>query len=259
MKASPEKLEPTVERELVIQAPRATVFRYFTDSARFARWWGAGSTIEGRAGGALRIVYPNGIVSVGEVLEIVPEERVVFSFGFESGTPFPPGSSRVTVTLADHAQGTLLRLVHALPREDLRDHLLQGWRYQLAVFANVAADEAHADVAGIADRWFAAWNEADPAARRRAFAACASADVAFADLHSCTRGLDDLAAHVTAGKVHMPGLVLERSGAARHCQGSALVDWTAKGKDGTAVGRGTNLFECTPDGRIARVIGFWAR
>ena len=34
-----------------IEADRETVFRYFTDSGRWAAWWGAGSTIDPRPGG----------------------------------------------------------------------------------------------------------------------------------------------------------------------------------------------------------------
>ena len=43
-------------RTLTIRAPRSVVFRYFTDSRRFAAWWGEGSTIDGRVGGAVRIL-----------------------------------------------------------------------------------------------------------------------------------------------------------------------------------------------------------
>jgi hypothetical protein len=40
----PYQLDRTVE----IQASRETVFRFFTDSVRWAKWWGAGSRIEAR-------------------------------------------------------------------------------------------------------------------------------------------------------------------------------------------------------------------
>ena len=39
-------LDYSLERTVTIAARRETVFRYFTDSERFAAWWGAGSTIE---------------------------------------------------------------------------------------------------------------------------------------------------------------------------------------------------------------------
>jgi hypothetical protein len=51
---------------------------------------------------------------------------------------------------------------------------------------------------------------------------------------------------------------LERSGDVRQCQGTALADWVARAADGAARGRGTNVFELAPDGRIARVVGLWA-
>jgi hypothetical protein len=53
-------------------------------------------------------------------------------------------------------------------------------------------------------------------------------------------------------------MVLERSGEVRHCQGTAVADWVATGPDGAARGRGTNVFDLAPDGRIARVVGLWA-
>ena len=41
----------SLEREILIHAGRETVFRFFTDSERFARWWGPGSRIEPRVAG----------------------------------------------------------------------------------------------------------------------------------------------------------------------------------------------------------------
>jgi uncharacterized protein YndB with AHSA1/START domain len=52
------KLEHSLERTLTILARRETVFRFFTDSERWARWWGAGSTVDPRPGGPIRILYP---------------------------------------------------------------------------------------------------------------------------------------------------------------------------------------------------------
>ena len=91
------------------------------------------------------------------MIEIAPPERIVFSYGFESGKPIPIGASRVTVTLEETAGGTLVKLRHELPNADVRDEHVQGWRYQLAVFANVVAKEAHAGASGAVVGWFAAW------------------------------------------------------------------------------------------------------
>jgi uncharacterized protein YndB with AHSA1/START domain len=250
--------EHVLERAVLIRARRETVFRYFTDSERFAAWWGAGSTIDAWPGGALSIRYPNGVLASGEVLEVRPPERVVFTYGYEDPSKsVPPGGSRVVVTLEEKNDGTLLRLRHELPDAASRDQHVQGWRYQLAVFANVVAREQHSGLPAAADAFFAAWSEKDESKRRATLAAIVTAEVAFADAFSCTAGLDDLVAHLGAAQMHMPGLVLAREGEPRHCQGTAVVAWTAKGPDGAERGRGTNVFDLAPDGRIARVVGLW--
>lgn len=253
-------LEYSLDREVLIRARRATVFRYFTDSARFADWWGAGSTIEGRVGGKVRIVMPGNTIALGEVLEIQAVERVVFSYGFEApGMPIPPGGSRVTVTLRDHPEGTLLHLHHDFADAGARDHHVQGWRYQLAVFANVAAASEHAELGARLDQWFQAWGDPDSAAREAALATCATEGVTFRDAYSCTAGRADLEAHLAAVVIHMPGVRVRRVGEVRQCQGAALVEWEAVGADGQARGRGTNFVGLAPDGRIASVVGFWSK
>lgn len=250
-------LDHVVERTVTIAARRETVFRYFTDSERFAAWWGAGSTIDPRPGGAVRIRYPNGVEAGGEVIEIAPPERIAFTFGYDSGQPVPTGGSRVTMTFDETAAGTLVRLRHELPTAEAWDAHVQGWRYQLSVFANVVAKEAHAGAAALADRFFSLWAEPDAAMRRSVLAAIAVPGLSFRDPHSSVEGVEDLDAHVAAAQRFMPGVVLERQGEARQCQGTALVDWVVKGPDGTARAKGTNVFELAPDGRIARVTGIW--
>ncbi len=84
-------LKYKVERSVEIQAPRETVFRYFTDSGRWAKWWGAGSTIEPHPGGKVYIRHPNAVEVVGEVLEIAPPDRIMFTWGHANGKPIPPG------------------------------------------------------------------------------------------------------------------------------------------------------------------------
>ena len=250
-------LDHVLDRTVTIAARRETVFRYFTDSERFAAWWGAGSRIEPKPGGAVYIRYPNAVVAGGEVVEIAPVERVVFTYGFESGQPIPIGASRVTITLEETARGTVVRLHHALPTAAVRDEHVQGWRYQLAVFANVVAAEAHAGTGALADRFFALWGETDAERRRSELEALAIDALAFRDPYSCTDGLDDLNAHIAAAQRFMPGVVLAREGEARQCQGIAIVDWSAKGRDGNPRGKGSNVLELAPDGRIARVTGIW--
>jgi uncharacterized protein YndB with AHSA1/START domain len=77
-------LSSRLDRTLVIHAPRDIVFRFFTDTPRWASWWGAGSTIDPRPGGRMFIRHPNGAEVTGEVLELQTPEQIVFTFGYVS-------------------------------------------------------------------------------------------------------------------------------------------------------------------------------
>src|SRR6187399_1155616 len=134
-----------LDRTITIGAPPATVFRYFTDPARWAAWWGAGSTIDPRPGGRVYIRLPGAVEVVGEVIELTAPSHIVFTYGFLSGKPVAPGESRVTIRLESSARGTRLHLVHEFADAGARDEHVQGWRYQLSLFANVVADEIHSE------------------------------------------------------------------------------------------------------------------
>ncbi|MDH5580001.1 MAG: SRPBCC domain-containing protein [Betaproteobacteria bacterium] len=246
-----------LERSMRIRARRERIFRFFTDSERWSSWLGVGSTIEPRPGGRVSIRYPNGVEAGGEVLEIEPPARLVFSFGFASGKPMPLGASRISLTLADEPGGTLLTLRHELADEAARDHHVQGWRYQLAVLANAVADAQHGAATARIDAWFAAGSEPDPSRRAEHLGDAVSAEVTFRDRFSAVEGRTDLDPHLDAIHRFMPGSRLLRSGPIRQCQGAALADWRATGADGTERGRGTNFFRFDADGLIEEVIGFW--
>jgi uncharacterized protein YndB with AHSA1/START domain len=247
-----------LDRTIVIGARPATVFRFFTDSRRWAAWWGEGSTIDARPGGRVFIRHPGGVESLGEVVEVAPPEQIVFTYGFASGKPIPAGASRVTIRLAPHPRGTQLSLVHEFAEAAPRDEHVQGWRYQLAVFANVVANEVHSDATEKVDGWFRAWSAPTNAACEEELARVASPDVTFRDRFSHVDGVADLLPHLAAARRFMPGLSLERAGEVRHCQGMVLADWKALAADGQEKGRGANVFALDADGRIEAVTGFWA-
>src|SRR2546428_4127742 len=146
-----------LDRTVVIHATREIVFGFLTDTPRWARWWGTGSTIDARPGGQMRIRYPDGTEATGDVVEVHPPERIVFTYGYASGKPIPPGSSRVTIRLEDGRAGTRLHLTHEFADASVRDAHVQGWRYQLSLFGNVVADEVNAGAADVVDAWFDAW------------------------------------------------------------------------------------------------------
>jgi len=245
-----------LERTIVIEAPQASVFRYFTDSARWAAWWGAGSSIDARPGGRVLIRHANGVEATGEVLEVNPPSHISFTYAYVTGTQAPPGS-RVTIRLEPMSRGTRLHLVHEFTDPAMRDEHVQGWRYQLSLFANVVADDVHLKAGEIVDRWFGVWGERDAATRAKGLETIASPAVRMRDRFSCVDGYDEVVLHIGAAHRFMPGMRLQREGNARHCQGTVLADWTATGEDGQPRGKGTNVFTLGLDGKIEGVTGFW--
>ncbi len=252
-------LPHSLDRSVVIRARPGTVFRYFTDTARFASWWGEGSSIDARPGGAVRIVYPGGVVVTGNVVALRPVEQISFTYGYESKNSelVPAGGSLVTVTVQQHPEGTLLHLKHDFSAAPARDAHIPGWRYQLAVFANVSSREEYGSAESVVDRYFAVWSEPDSAKRHAELASLASADLVFRDGFGVTASPSDLADHIGATLMHMPGMRMARDGALRQCQGTGVADWVARAPDGTVATRGSNVFDFAPDGRITRVVGLW--
>ena len=248
-----------LDRTVVIEAPREIVFRFFTDEKRWASWWGAGSTIDPKPGGKLLIRYPDGTEVLGEVLEVEQPERIVFTYGYASGQLIPPGGSRVTIRLEAEPRGTRLHFMHEFAEAAIRDQHVQGWRYQLSLFANVVSNELHANAAAAIDAWFCAWVEEDSEKRRQRLAAIAIPDVGFRDRFSLTAGVDDLNDQIGAAQRFMPGIRIERRGDVRQCQGTVLAEWIALTKDNHERGRGINVYEFGAGGKIESVTGFWAQ
>ena len=246
-----------LDRIITIRAPREVVFRFFTDSTRWAAWWGAGSTVDARPGGDMLIRYPGNVEVSGEVLEVAPPSRFVMTYGYRSGQPFGPGASRVTIVLDEVMGETRLHLTHDFPDAESRDHHVQGWRYQLSLFSNAVANELHAGAEGVVDSWLGLWRETEAEARDATLRRIASPDVRFADRFSAIEGAGEVSVHVGAAQRFMPGIRLERRGAVRHCQGTVLAEWAAIAADGSPRGTGTNVFTLGADGRISSVTGFW--
>lgn len=245
-----------LDRTLLIKAKPETVFRYFTDNARWAKWWGAESAIDATAGGKVSIRYPNGAEAVGEVLEVVPPERIVFTYGYASGTPIPPGASRVTIDLERTGEGTRLTLRHEFVDAAVRDQHVQGWRYQLSLFANIVSNEAFADASKAVDAWFRVWAVTDEPARAELLNRIAAPGIRFHDRHSSLDGMHDLLAHICAALRYTPGVWLQRRGDVRQCQGAVLADWVAIDGDAKERMSGTSVFVLDAERKIESVTSF---
>ena len=70
--------------------------------------------------------------SAGEFVEVVPNQKVVFTFGWEEKDhPIPPGSTTIEITLHPEGDKTLVRLAHrGLPADAVDDHG-NGWAHYL--------------------------------------------------------------------------------------------------------------------------------
>jgi uncharacterized protein YndB with AHSA1/START domain len=140
--AAPGK--PLAERELTItrtfDAPRALVFKAWTDAKMLAQWWGPkGFTnprceIDARVGGAIRIDMraPDGAVYPmdGQFREIVPPERLVFTNNAldEAGNHIIEGFT--TVTFTEEGGKTKLTLhTRGAAMAEIAVKYLQGMEY----------------------------------------------------------------------------------------------------------------------------------
>ncbi len=128
-----------IERELRIEASPAIVFGYLIDPDKMAMWMGREVRADARPGGALEIDYNLMDRMRGEYIEVVPNSKVVFSWGWSSlGNQTPPGSSKVEVTLTPDGTGTMLRLVHSGLEGAEADSHGQGWDLFLGFLAETA-------------------------------------------------------------------------------------------------------------------------
>jgi uncharacterized protein YndB with AHSA1/START domain len=246
-----------LDRIVMIQAAPDLVFRFFTESDRWARWWGTGSTIDAVPGGRVLIRHANGVEVSGEVVDVAAPARIVFTYGYGGGTPIPPGGSVVTIRLEAHEGGTRLHLSHEFAEAAPRDEHVQGWRFQLSLFGNLVADEVNVGSESRVDTWFHAWSDPDARTRERLLGDVAAPDVRFRDRFSLIDGLAELLPHIAAAQRFMPGIRLHREGDVRHCQGTLLADWVAVAADRRNCGSGTNVFLVDARGKFTSVTGLW--
>jgi uncharacterized protein YndB with AHSA1/START domain len=113
----------------VIAASPATVYSFFTDIERWTEWQGVDGLIEARPGGSFRIRMPGAQVASGQFIELIPNQRIVFTWGWEGDAPpVPPGSTTVVIELEPDQAGTVLRLTHRdLEPPAVAEHHRQGW------------------------------------------------------------------------------------------------------------------------------------
>jgi uncharacterized protein YndB with AHSA1/START domain len=135
-------------------APRQLVFDAFTKPEHLAHWWGLRSStllecsLDARPGGTWRMVVreANGeeMRFFGEIREVTPPERFVWTFGFE-GIPGEPGPEEMTFEERDGKTTVTSRSV--FPDKETRDALLQSGMEAGAVETYERLDEYLAKLA----------------------------------------------------------------------------------------------------------------
>ena len=129
-----------VERR--VSVPPEKVFTYFTDAGKWMAWQGTEAEIELVPGGVWRVNVTGDGFASGRVVEVVENERVVFTWGWEQGPPVPPGSTTVAIELVPDGEGTLIRLTHsALPPDQIEIHRF-GWQHYVPRLAAVSEGRA---------------------------------------------------------------------------------------------------------------------
>jgi uncharacterized protein YndB with AHSA1/START domain len=126
-------------REIMVDASPATIFEYLTSPSKIIEWHGTEAELDPRPGGVYRVNVAGEHPSAGEYVEVVPNEKVVFTFGWdEPGHPIPPGSTTIEISLHPEGSKTRVRLTHSgLPAEAVSDHG-KGWSIYLDRLAVVA-------------------------------------------------------------------------------------------------------------------------
>lgn len=131
----------SVEREIAIAASPETIWELLVDPDEAIRWMGQAATYDVRPGGRYEVEVIPGHVASGEFVEIDPPRRLVYTWGWESGSDsVPPGSTTVEFELVPSGDGTLLRFRHRdLPTADAATSHAHGWDHYLERLAVIAA------------------------------------------------------------------------------------------------------------------------
>src|SRR5262249_7090261 len=121
-----------------VHAEPDVIWELLTDAGQIARWMGRSVEADPRPGGVFRGDINDWARFRGEFVELVPLEKVVFSFGWEDAD-VPPGSTTVTTTPEPHGASTRVTLVHSGLSGAARGQHEHGWNHYLPRLATVAA------------------------------------------------------------------------------------------------------------------------
>jgi uncharacterized protein YndB with AHSA1/START domain len=117
-----------VDKTILIAASPSEVYRLLTDEELLIEWMAPIASLDPRPGGQVSWTHHNGDTVRGEFVELVPDRRVVFTYGWErADVGIPPGSTVVEIDLRPTPTGTELRLVHRDLDGPMADAHAGGW------------------------------------------------------------------------------------------------------------------------------------
>jgi hypothetical protein len=112
------------------------------------------------------------------------------------------------------------------------------------------------DINDTVERYIAAWNETDPAARRAAVDALATSDVTYIDPIAVAEGADAFDATIAAVQGQFPDFTFRLAGTPDAHHDQARFTWELGPAGGEALVVGFDVVLLAPDGRIRCVYGF---
>ena len=126
--------------EIVVDASPGTIYELLTVADEHVRWMGTEAKLDPRPGGTYRVLVAGAYPAAGEFVEVVPHQKVVFTFGWDApANPVPPGSSTIEISLHPEGSKTRVRLVHRdLPEEVVGEHT-HGWAHYLGRLSAAAS------------------------------------------------------------------------------------------------------------------------
>ena len=141
----------TVQLHRVFKSKAERVYRAFLDAAALAKWLpphGFTNTVhelDARVGGGYRMSFTNFTTGGqhsfgGDYLELVPNERIVYTGKFDD--PNLPGAMKTTVTLRDVFCGVELKVVQeGIPAVIPVEACYLGWQESLVLLAQLVEPE----------------------------------------------------------------------------------------------------------------------
>ena len=107
------------------------------------------------------------------------------------------------------------------------------------------------------ESYFAMWREPDAAARRPLVEQAFAPDGRHVDPLADAHGYDELNDMVGNVHAHYPGFAIERTSGVDQHGDQLRFGWQVRLADGSVLVDGVDIGELAPDGRLARVAGFW--